>query len=94
VFIPGSTDVGFVVDKVALGQVFLRLLLFSRQYHSTMALYTHTWGMNNRHVGGRSSERCHFIDMNMNNNINMNLLDLTVLTSPDEDDCLLGSCAL
>jgi hypothetical protein len=28
--------VGFVVDKVALGQVFLWILRFSRQYHSTM----------------------------------------------------------
>jgi hypothetical protein len=28
--------VGFVVDKVALGQVFLRVLWFSHQYHSTM----------------------------------------------------------
>jgi hypothetical protein len=31
-FAPGSTHVGFVVDKVALGQVFLRVLRFSRQY--------------------------------------------------------------
>jgi hypothetical protein len=28
--------VGFVVDKMALGQIFLRVLQFSRQYHSTM----------------------------------------------------------
>jgi hypothetical protein len=28
--------VGFVVDKAALGQVFLQVLRFSRQYHSTM----------------------------------------------------------
>jgi hypothetical protein len=28
--------VGFVVDKVALGQVFLRVLQFSHQYHFTM----------------------------------------------------------
>jgi hypothetical protein len=28
--------VGFVVVKVALGQVFLRVLRFSRQYHSTV----------------------------------------------------------
>jgi hypothetical protein len=28
-FAPGSTHVGFVVDKVALGQVFLRVLRFS-----------------------------------------------------------------
>jgi hypothetical protein len=31
-----SVRVGFVVDEVALGQVFLRvLLIFSCQYHST-----------------------------------------------------------
>jgi hypothetical protein len=28
--------VGFLVDKVALGQVFLRVIQFSRQYHSTV----------------------------------------------------------
>jgi hypothetical protein len=28
-FVPGSTSVGFVVDKVALGQVFLRVVRFS-----------------------------------------------------------------
>jgi hypothetical protein len=28
-FVPGSIHVGFVVDEVALGQVFLRVLLFS-----------------------------------------------------------------
>jgi hypothetical protein len=27
-FIPGSVNVGFVVDKVALGEVFLRVLRF------------------------------------------------------------------
>jgi hypothetical protein len=31
-FAPGSIHVGFVVDNVALGQVFLRVLRFSRQY--------------------------------------------------------------
>jgi hypothetical protein len=30
------SPVGFVVDKVALGHVFLRVLWFSRQYHSTV----------------------------------------------------------
>jgi hypothetical protein len=34
-FDPGSVHVGFVVDKVALGQVFPRVLRFSRQFHST-----------------------------------------------------------
>jgi hypothetical protein len=35
-----TVDVRFVVDKVALWQVFLRVLFFSCQYHSTVALYT------------------------------------------------------
>jgi hypothetical protein len=51
------THVGFVMDKVALGQVFLRVLWFSRQYHSIIALHTHIiWGMNNVPVSGNSSE--------------------------------------
>jgi len=41
-FAPGSVHVGFVVDKVALGQVFLRVLRFSPvNIHSTVALHTH-----------------------------------------------------
>jgi hypothetical protein len=35
--VPGSEDVGFVVDKVALGQVFLRVLWFS----SVVSLFHH-----------------------------------------------------
>jgi hypothetical protein len=38
---PGWIHAAFVVDSVVLGQVFLRLLLFSRQYQSTVALQTH-----------------------------------------------------
>jgi hypothetical protein len=34
-FDPGSVHVGCVVDKVALGQVFLRLSVFPCQFHST-----------------------------------------------------------
>jgi hypothetical protein len=43
----GSIHVGFVVDKMALGQVFLRVRLFSPSiYHSTVALQTHIiWGI-------------------------------------------------
>jgi hypothetical protein len=46
---PGSIHVGFVVDKVALGQVFLlSSLVFPCQYHSTVALQTHIiWEMRN-----------------------------------------------
>jgi hypothetical protein len=55
---PVSVHVQFVVHKVALGQVSLRVLRFSRQYHSTKALYLRIiCGMNNRLVGGRSSEK-------------------------------------
>jgi hypothetical protein len=33
----GAVHVGFVVDRAALGQAILRVLRFTRQYHSTMA---------------------------------------------------------
>jgi hypothetical protein len=38
---PLSVCVGFVLDLVPLGQVFLSVLQFSHQYHSTVALNTH-----------------------------------------------------
>jgi hypothetical protein len=42
-------SVGFVVDKVALGQVFMSSLVFPCQYHSTRAPYSYIiWGKNNR----------------------------------------------
>jgi hypothetical protein len=55
-FAPGS--LGFVLDKVVLGQV---LLLSSSvipcRYHSTMVFHSHiTLGMNNRPVCSRSLE--------------------------------------
>jgi hypothetical protein len=31
----------FAVNKVALGQVFLRVLRFSRRHHTTVVLHTH-----------------------------------------------------
>jgi hypothetical protein len=40
-FAPRSVHVGFMVDKVALGQVFLQFFVFPCQYHSTMGLHTH-----------------------------------------------------
>jgi hypothetical protein len=50
-FAPGSIHVGFVVEKVALGQGFLRVLRFSPVnilFHSAVALQTHImWGMRN-----------------------------------------------
>jgi hypothetical protein len=58
--------VGFVVDKVALGQGFLRVpFFFSCQYLSTGAPYSGvSWGMNNRFASGCSLETySHPIDM-------------------------------
>jgi hypothetical protein len=58
-FVPRSFHVGFVVDKVALGQVFLLSpSVFPWQYHSIVALHTHIapCGMDNRPIGGHSSE--------------------------------------
>jgi hypothetical protein len=52
--------VGFVVGIVALGQIFVSSSAFPCQYNSTVALHIHIgsviWGVNNRPVGGRSSE--------------------------------------
>jgi hypothetical protein len=47
-----------VMEEVALGQDLLRVLRFSRQYNSTVALHNHisTGGMNKWPVGGCSSE--------------------------------------
>jgi hypothetical protein len=39
-----SLHVGFVVGKVALGQLFLRSLQFHHQYDSAVALHTHISG--------------------------------------------------
>jgi hypothetical protein len=68
-FAPGSLHVGFVVVKVALGQVSLRGLLFpsSVSCHRGLPYSYITWGMNSRSVVGRSSEilSCP-IDVNVN----------------------------
>jgi hypothetical protein len=57
---PGLVHVGFTVDKVALGQVFSEFFGFPCQnHHSTMAVHTYislSAEMNNRPIGGRSSE--------------------------------------
>jgi hypothetical protein len=66
-FAPGSVHVGFVVDKAALGQGFLRVLRFplSLSFHCGSPCSYITWGMNKRPVGGRSSETSsNPIDMN------------------------------
>jgi hypothetical protein len=44
-FETGKVQVGYVVDKVARGQVSLRVLVFPCQYHSTVAAYSYIiWG--------------------------------------------------
>jgi hypothetical protein len=71
--VPGSVHVGFVVDRVALGQVLLRVFfLFSPVSiippGLILTLGISLRGTNNRPVGGRSSETLsHSIDMNNNN---------------------------
>jgi hypothetical protein len=63
--------VGFVVVKVALGQVFLRVLKFSPLNITALyvAFHSITWRTNKRPVKGRSSEtQSHPIDMKNNNN--------------------------
>jgi hypothetical protein len=68
-FAPESVCVGFVVGKVVLGQVFLRVLLFYsvRIILPWLSILIYHLGMNNRPVSGRSSEiSSHFINMNVN----------------------------
>jgi hypothetical protein len=48
-FAPGSVHVEFVVDKVALGQIFLLSISFCR----CSPYWCVIWGMNNRPVSGR-----------------------------------------
>jgi hypothetical protein len=58
-FSPGSVCVGFVVDRVAVRQVFLRVLRVSFVSIVPPRLHTHSLrylGMKNRRVGGHSSE--------------------------------------
>jgi hypothetical protein len=69
-FAPGSLHVGFVVDKVALGQVFLRVLRLSRVniIPPWLSILIYHLRINNRPVGGCSSETL-FHPIDMNNNI-------------------------
>jgi hypothetical protein len=54
---PMSLRVGFVVDKVALRQVFLRFILLSVIVITPwLSVLTYHLGMSNRPVGGRNSE--------------------------------------
>jgi hypothetical protein len=64
--------VGSVVDKVALGQVFIRVLpiLLTISFHRGCSHSYITWGMNDRPLGGSSSEtQSHPIDINNMNNL-------------------------
>jgi hypothetical protein len=56
-FTPGLVRLGFVVYKVTLGQDFFKFFgsPLSVLFHQTPYFYI-IWGMNNRYVGGRSSE--------------------------------------
>jgi hypothetical protein len=67
-FAPGSVRVGFVLDKVALGQVFLRVFFgftLSVSFHRGFPYSYIIWEMGNRPYGGRSSETLfHLIYMN------------------------------
>jgi hypothetical protein len=67
----GSAYVGFVVEKVELVPAFLQVLRFSPAdiIPPWLSILIHHLWMNNRSVGGRSSETwSHPIDMINNNN--------------------------
>jgi hypothetical protein len=58
-FASGSVHVGFVLNKVAMGQDFilvLRLFPLSISFHRRSPHTYVTWEMNNMSVGGSSSE--------------------------------------
>jgi nitrate reductase gamma subunit len=57
-FVPMLVHVGFVVDKVVLGHVLLRVLRLSpvNSIPPWLFVLIYHLGMNNRLVGGRSSE--------------------------------------
>jgi hypothetical protein len=61
-FDPGSGQVGFVVDKMALGQVFSEYFGFPCQssFHRKFSILTITRGRYNRTVNGRGVEWTQF----------------------------------
>jgi len=66
-FAPGSDHVVFLVDKVALGHVFLRVMWISPVsiIPQSLSVLAYHLGRNKRPVGGCSSEtQSHTIDMN------------------------------
>jgi hypothetical protein len=54
----GAMGVGFVVDRVTLGQIFLRVLRFSSVniFPPSLSILIHHPGMNDMSVSGSSSE--------------------------------------
>jgi hypothetical protein len=69
-FAPGSVHVGFVVNKVALGQVLLQAIRFplSTSFHRASLCVNYS-GINKSPFSNRSLEtKSHPIDMNNNNN--------------------------
>jgi hypothetical protein len=75
-FATESVHVGFVVDKVALGKVFFRVLQLSpvNIIPPWLTMFIYHQGMNNRPVGGRSSETSsHPIDVNINNKMEVTI---------------------
>jgi hypothetical protein len=49
-FVPGTFLVGFVVDSVALGQVFSEFFGLPCQYYSTVVIHTHTLSGDEQYV--------------------------------------------
>jgi hypothetical protein len=75
--VPRAVLVGFVVDKVKLGQGFVQVFQFLPilSHHNSPSSYI-TWGMNNWPVSSHSSETLSHLDMN--NMINL----LSLILSP------------
>jgi hypothetical protein len=64
--------VGFVVDKVALGQVFLRVLQLFPTYHSTVDELIYHLGDKQQAAVQRQSHPVHMNDNNNNKRFNFN----------------------
>jgi hypothetical protein len=78
-FAHGSVHVGFVLDKVVLGHVFLWVLLFylSISFHRGSPYSYIIWRTSNWSVSGRSSKsetQSHPIDMNNHHIIPINII--------------------
>jgi hypothetical protein len=77
--LPGSVRVGFVMDKVALGQVSHQVLRFYPVsiIPPWLSILMYQPGMNNGPFGGRSSEtQSHPIEMNTSNSQQQAITDI------------------